>query len=139
MKSKAIFCAAQLALLGHAFAADGKPFDFGGHWRVDSIVGYSEISVGDDQLKKLIGQTVDISKAGVKIGTDDCRADAMRVRLRDTSTLLRDEYKAARKDAGLPAQTLTLDAAPCGYVFRLGRDIVFNQDGAFYRASRLRD
>jgi hypothetical protein len=57
---------------------------------------------------------------------------------RATAPILLREYKAGVKDAGVPARTLVLDADPCGYVFRAGREIVLSQDGGFYRASRVK-
>lgn len=110
---------------------------FYGVWHVDSIIGYSEVSVSDDELRRLVGQQVVITKDGLKIGSDDCKADEMRVSSQDTAPLLLREYKAGREDAGLPVRTLVLNADPCGYVFRNGKTIVLYQDGAFYRASRI--
>lgn len=95
------------------------------------------MSVGEDQLRGLIGQHVVISKSGMKVEDDDCRADNMRVASKATASILLQEYKVGPKDAHLPARTLVLDADPCGYVFRSGKSIVFTQDGAFYRATRV--
>jgi hypothetical protein len=119
-------------------AATPDRFSFYGTWKVDAIVGYSEISIGQDQLRGLIGQQVVISNSGVKVGDDDCTADNMKVATQATAPILLREYKAGRKDARLPARTLVLNADPCGYVFRTGGDIVFSQDGGFYRASRTK-
>jgi hypothetical protein len=132
----AIAVAAVLAC-GYARASDAQPFDFYGRWHIDAIVGYGEVSVSDNELRRLIGQQVVIGRNGVKIGTDDCKADTMQTVSRETAPLLLREYKAGRKDAGVPARTLVLNAEPCGFVFRAGRTIVVYQDGAFYRASRM--
>jgi hypothetical protein len=120
-----------------ANAASGL-FSFYGAWKVDALVGYSEISVGEDQLRGLIGKQIVIGNNHVKVGDDDCKADNMRVATRATKPILLREYKAGPKDARVPARTLVLDADPCGYVFRAGDEIVFSQDGGFYRASRLK-
>lgn len=132
----AVAIAAALAC-GYVRVSDAQTFDFYGRWHIDAIVGYGEVSVSEDELRRLIGQQVVISKDRVKIGNDDCKADAMRAASRETAPLLLREYKAGRKDAGVPARTLVLDAEPCGLVFRAGRAIVVYQDGAFYRASRM--
>jgi len=118
--------------------ATSEPFSFYGTWKVDKLVGYSEISVGEDQLRGLIGKQIVIGKNSLKVGDDDCKADNMRAATRATAPILLREYKAGVKDAGVPARTLVLDADPCGYVFRAGREIVFSQDGGFYRASRVK-
>lgn len=123
---------------GFASPTAGTAASFYGVWHVDSIVGYSEVSVSDDELRRLVGQQVVIRKDSLKIGSDDCKANEMRASEQDTTPLLLREYKAGRKDAGLSARTLVLNADPCGYVFRSGKDIVVYQNGAFYRASRAK-
>jgi hypothetical protein len=112
--------------------ATSEPFSFYGTWKVDKL------SVGEDQLRGLIGKQIVIGKNSLKVGDDDCKADNMRAATRATAPILLREYKAGVKDAGVPARTLVLDADPCGYVFRAGREIVLSQDGGFYRASRVK-
>jgi hypothetical protein len=136
---RCVLAALSIALISStSIAAVGEPFSFYGTWKVDSIVGYSEVSVGEEQLRGLIGRQVVISKNGVKVGGDDCKADSMKAATQATTPILLQEYKAGRKDAGLPARTLVLNADPCGYIFRSGDSIVFSQDGGFFRASRVK-
>ncbi|WP_147297996.1 hypothetical protein [Trinickia dinghuensis] len=123
---------------GFASSTVGTAASFYGAWHVDSIVGYGEVSVSDDELRRLVGQQVVISKDSLKIGSDDCSVNEMQASEQDITSLLLREYKAGRKDAGLSARTLALNAEPCGYVFRSGKGIVVYQDGAFYRASRAK-
>ena len=63
--------------------ATSEPFSFYGTWKVDKLVGYSEISVGEDQLRGLIGKQIVIGKNSLKVGDDDCKADNMRAATRD--------------------------------------------------------
>lgn len=130
-------CFLATSACGFASPKASTAASFYGVWHVDSIVGYSEVSVSDDELRRLIGQQVVITKDSLKIGSDDCKADEMRASDQDTTPLLLREYRAGRKDADLPARTLVLNADPCGYVFSSGKGIVVYQDGAFYRASRV--
>ena len=123
---------------GFASPTAGAAASFYGVWHVDSIVGYGEVSVSDDELRRLVGQQIVITKDSLKIGSNDCTVDEMRASEQDTTSLLLHEYKAGPKDAGLSARTLVLNAEPCGYVFRRGKGIVVYQDGAFYRASRTK-
>ncbi|MGB8841037.1 MAG: hypothetical protein WCC64_08175 [Aliidongia sp.] len=136
-KSLFVISTAFAVVWGAASASEVPPFNFNGQWRVDSIVGYSAVSASQDGVDPLIGQRIDISNSGLKIAANQCKAESMQAALRDTEPLLLSEYRARRQDVGLPAKTLTLSAQPCGYVFRSGQDIVFSQDGAFYRASRV--
>jgi hypothetical protein len=130
-------CFLAISVSGFASPTRDTAASFYGTWHVDSIVGYSEVSIGDDELRRLVGQQIVITKDNLKIGSNDCKVNAMQASKQDTTLLLLREYKASRKDIGLSANTLVLNADPCGYVFRSGKDIVFNQDGGFYRASRV--
>ena len=121
-----------------ASASPGSSFSFYGTWRINKLVGYSDISINPDDLKKLVGKNVVISKDRLKVGNDDdCRITQAHESFRETTRLLLETEKTAPEDAGVPAHTLVLQTEPCGNVFRAGNDIVINENGGFFRASRV--
>lgn len=137
MKCCAWSVALYLALaVASASASAAQAFSFYGTWRVDALVGYSEVSLSSDALRRLIGRDVVISPNRLSIGDSDCSVKSMRQSTRKTEQLLLEHFRAGPHDAGVPPETRVLEAEPCGYVFRAGRGIVVYQGGAFYRASR---
>jgi hypothetical protein len=132
-----VFCLLLLAVTTTVVAKGSESFY--GCWKIDKLVGYSDISVSEADLHKLVGARVVIAADHIQIGSNTCVPDDMRVESRDVHKLLREGYEATPQDAGVSEETSVLSANPCGDFFRADDGaIVLYRDGGFYRASRVK-
>lgn len=127
-----------IAALFPVLALSAQPFNFYGIWRIDTLVGFSEISISQEKLEKFLGERVVISKSHLMVGNDNCKIRHLRESTLDTTQLLLEGYKADPKNAGVSLRTRILKIEPCGDVFQVGNDIVISKGGAFFRANRAK-
>jgi len=108
-----------------------------GKWTVYDVVGYSEISAGVPEAKRLLGKVMTIAKNRIDFDDEKCTPDnGFVVDVVDTSSKFEENYgRFYIPDLGLPTRTILLDSKNCTPVFKL-RDnvIVFGQDGVIFRA-----
>lgn len=119
--------------------AERKPSidDFIGKWTVYDVVGYSEISAGVPEAKRLLGKVMTIAKNRIDFDDEKCTPEGgFVVDVVDTSSKFDENYgKFYIPDLGLSPRSILLDSENCMPVFKL-RDnvIVFGQDGVIFRA-----
>ncbi|MFM0729330.1 hypothetical protein PQQ52_02385 [Paraburkholderia sediminicola] len=126
------------ASLISAKAAEPSVSDFQGKWTVTDVVGYGNTSGGIPEARKLLGQVLNISPAGIEFSGERCRPhQGFRVGIVDTASRLKDDFGINLEDTGLPARTALLDSANCTAVYRMdGRRVLFGWDGVVLRAVR---
>ncbi|SMG59959.1 hypothetical protein [Paraburkholderia susongensis] len=122
------------------FAAEPTtaPSSFNGKWTVTDVVGYSDISGGIPEAKRLLGKVLNISSGQIEFAGERCRPhDSFSIRTVDTAPTLKDYYGINLEDTGLPSKTLLLDSENCTAVFRMdAHRVVFGWDGVIMRAVR---
>ncbi|MGF6855363.1 hypothetical protein [Paraburkholderia sp. CI3] len=122
------------------FAAEptATPSSFNGKWTVTDVVGYSDVSGGIPEAKKLLGEVLSISTSQIEFAGERCRPhDGFSVHTVDTAPKLKDYYGINLQDTGLPAKTLLLDSDNCAAIFRMdAHRVVFGWDGVIVRAVR---
>ena len=141
MRNPALCLVVALALQPAAsHAADTARFY--GHWRLDSIAGYADISEGDAEAKKLLGKPVDISPGAFAIAGDACNNPSSLTTI-DVDHLLANDWKTTRRDIALGRFRLGRQAphidAGCADALVLDPDeLLVDNGGAFFLASRKR-
>ncbi|NML30326.1 hypothetical protein HHL14_05725 [Paraburkholderia sp. G-4-1-8] len=100
------------------------------------MVGYSDVSGGIPEAKRLLGKVMRISGGQIEFAGERCRPrEGFRVRTVDTAPKLEDEYGINLEDTGLPPKTLLLDGESCAAVFRMdAHRVVFGWNGVIVRA-----
>ncbi|MBB5501847.1 hypothetical protein [Paraburkholderia sp. MM5384-R2] len=120
------------------FAAEptATPSSFNGKWTVTDVVGYSDVSGGIPEAKKLLGEVLSISTGQIEFAGERCRPHGgFNVRTVNTAPKLKDYYGINLEDTGLPPKTLLLDSDNCAALFRMdAHRVVFGWDGVIVRA-----
>jgi hypothetical protein len=121
------------------FAFAEPSFQFRGEWRIDRIVGTSDITTDERYQRGLIGKRIHIGRKSISIGSYRCETDRV-VLATDISTedLLFFGYRSHPESTGVPKRTDVLDMGFCNEVFRHGKYIIVASRGAFYEASRVK-
>ena len=113
---------------------------FYGHWRLDSIAGYADISEGDTEAKKLLGKPMEIFPNAFTIAGDACNNPSS-VTVIDTDRLLADNWKTTRHDIHLGRFTLGpraphMDAGCADALVLDPNELLIDNGGAVFLASR---
>ena len=113
---------------------------FYGHWRLDSIAGYADISEGDSEARKLLGKPVEISASAFTIAGDACHNPSS-VTVVDVDHILANDWKTTRRDIALGRFRLGHHAphidAGCADALVLDPDeLLIDNGGAVFLASR---
>ena len=119
-------------------AADTNKFY--GHWRLDLIAGYADISEGDTEAQKLLGKPMEISPSAFTIAGDACNNPSSTTVI-DVDHLLANDWKTTRRDIHLGRFTLGPRAphinAGCADALVLDpNELLIDNGGAFFLASR---
>ncbi|NVI05922.1 hypothetical protein FSB64_19575 [Paraburkholderia sp. JPY454] len=100
------------------------------------MVGYSDVSGGIPEAKRLLGTVLSISTDQIEFAGERCRPHGgFSVRTVDTAPKLKGYYGINLDDTGLPQKTLLLDSDNCAAIFRMdAHRVVFGWNGVIVRA-----
>lgn len=114
----------------------GKDTSVIGEWKIISVLDYATISVGADQAKPFIGQTLIISSEQVKFGNQVCPASNFLAERVETNIELRENARVSNDNLGLP-NPVTVVELSCAYAYlKDRRRIVLAWNGIFFEAVR---
>ena len=113
---------------------------FYGHWCLDSIAGYADISEGDTEARKLLGKPMQISPNAFTIAGDACNNPSATTVI-DVDSFLANDWKTTRRDLALGRFTLGhraphLDAGCADALVLAANELLVDNGGAFFLASR---
>ncbi|MGF6445866.1 hypothetical protein [Paraburkholderia youngii] len=139
MTLKPLYLALAICLTATTCFAAGPtttPSSFNGKWTVTDVVGYSDVSGGIPEAKRLLGKVLSISTDQIEFAGERCRPHGgFSVRTVDTAPKIKDYYGINLGDTGLPQKTLLLDSDNCAAVFRMdAHRVVFGWNGVIVRA-----
>jgi len=119
--------------------AENEPVtpDFTGRWITYDVVGYSEISEGVKEAKRLLGKVLIISKNRIDFDDESCKPNnGFSVGMVDAATKFTHYYgKFYLPDLGLQERAMLLESDNCMPIFKLSDHIViFGRNGVILRA-----
>jgi len=111
--------------------------DFMGKWTVNDVLGYSEISGGVSEAKRLLGKILSISENKIVFDNEVCTPKSgFSINSVDTAPRFNKDYgKFYIPELGLPKKSLVLDSAECISIYKSSEySVTFGWDGVILRA-----
>lgn len=108
-----------------------------GEWTVNDVLGYSEISVGVPEAKRLLGKVLSISKNRIVFDDEVCAPkNGFVVNLIDTAPRFDKDYgKFYIPELGLPKKSFVLDSSECISIYKSSDySVTFGWNGVILRA-----
>ena len=139
MMPKSLYPLLVICLVATTCFAEGPTISassFSGKWTVTDVVGYSDVSGGIPEAKRLLGKVLSISTGQIEFAGERCLPHGgFRAHAVETGPTLKNYYGINLEDTGLPEKTVLLDSDNCAAVFRMdAHRVVFGWNGVIVRA-----
>ncbi|MFM0736126.1 hypothetical protein PQQ51_02615 [Paraburkholderia xenovorans] len=112
--------------------------DFFGKWIVTDVVGYTNISAGIPEARRILGKVLTITPNWMEFDKSRCTPNGgYTISEVDSATKLREFFDLSLLDAGLPPRTTLLETNNCYAAFSVDPyRVLFSWNGVIVRAYR---